>query len=792
MSRRAREFSARKAGGGEAPAAFWWLPEGGRAGGGSARGAGEEAEEGAEGAPRPTTPSRPGRGEGPPAAAGDAAGEERKAPPPGRRSSALAELGELPPPISARGPGPASGSLRSEEDEGEEEDILEAWRRRRHAQLQRLGLTKLALCARESPEGTPPRRSGPTPSLLRRRRLQLDSESSDGSDSDVDGGGEGEGSPPAILAELGTHKEFLRSLSERLGLGVEGTRPVAQPVRQAAPAEDEGGTGVGRSGEGEEGRPGPPVGEPGDASPPRAPVQSARGPPEGGSPVPAAAIEPAPPPQPAAEELLAGCGAEAPPAEGGSGTGACAPPFPPEMLAIPSELSPVLVQPVRPEHPASLLQAQSGLFPLSPPGWATPPRPPTPPSEALRALRASPRQESPMLPSLLDLCSETVADNLFCYESESEAESGGEDGTGGAGEGRAPEAEAGGASQEEGLRAAVAMAAREEVAELISVAAAAAQTRAEGVAAEAASDGEAGSAGGWHVPQTTSPPGDTEERALTAARASPEAGSPRSRSAQGARGTAEEQDEEALLLAEYRGWKEASAADAEPAAAPRLADAGDGAAADPVSVANRSAGAGEEAELLAEYQVWKDHLEQRKIAAPASETAGGRAAAPGEGGGAAPSGEEADDRARGAEPPEEVSPMPSGQPGLLDQLACAELPPELEQVFLADLLGWESVLPAAGPGSGVSSPEAAGSVLLPGAAVHQEVAPADGRGGAAAVGPPAEQPPTGCLPDAADLRRAGEAAATEPLFADDAVVRALTSRLQACLVHLPGEEGRGQ
>ena len=136
--------------------------------------------------------------------------------------------------------------------------------------------------------------------------------------------------------------------------------------------------------------------------------------------------------------------------------------------------------------------------------------------------------------------------------------------------------------------------------------------------------------------------------------------------------------------------------------------------------------------------------------------------------------------------------MPSGQPGLLDQLACAELPPELEQVFLADLLGWESVLPAAGPGSGVSSPEAAGSVLLPGAAVHQEVAPADGRGGAAAVGPPAEQPPTGCLPDAADLRRAGEAAATEPLFADGAVVRALTSRLQACLVHLPGEEGRGQ
>ena len=218
-----------------------------------------------------------------------------------------------------------------------------------------------------------------------------------------------------------------------------------------------------------------------------------------------------------------------------------------------------------------------------------------------------------MLPSLLDLCSETVADNLFCYESESEAESGGEDGRGGA-EAREAAAEADGASQEEGQRAAVAMAAREEVAELIHVAAAAAQTRAEGVAAEAASDGEAGSAGGWHVPQATSPPGDTEERALTAARASPEAGPPGSRSAQGARGTAEEQDEEALLLAEYRGWKEASAADAEPAAGLRLADAdaGDGAAADPVSVANRSAGAGEEAELLAEYQVWKDHLEQRK------------------------------------------------------------------------------------------------------------------------------------------------------------------------------------
>ena len=73
-------------------------------------------------------------------------------------------------------PGPATGSLRFEEDEGEEEDILEAWRRRRHSQLQRLGLTKLALCARESPERLPSRqRPAPAP----QRRLQLDSDSSD-------------------------------------------------------------------------------------------------------------------------------------------------------------------------------------------------------------------------------------------------------------------------------------------------------------------------------------------------------------------------------------------------------------------------------------------------------------------------------------------------------------------------------------------------------------------------------------------------------------------------------------
>ena len=795
MSRRAREYSARKGDGGEASPSFWWLPEGGGARGGSARG----VEEGLKGAARPATPPRPGTRAEHSAAAADAAGEELEAPLPMRVGIAVAGLGELPPPVSERAPEPAAGSLSLEEDEGEEEDILEAWRRRRHAQLQRLGLTKLALCARESPDETPPRRSGPAPPP-RRRRLQLEPGSSDESNSNTDGE-EDEGSPPAILAELGTHKEFLRTLSERLGLGVERTRSVAQPMRPSAPVEEEG-RGEGKraatgattaAGGGARGQPSTSAGEP-DASPPRPPELSAWYPLEGGSPAPTAAGESSLPPQRAAVEISACPGAGAPRlVEESPRVGASPPPFPPDMLAIPPELSPVLVQPERPENPAPLLQAQSGLFLLSPPGWATPPRPPTPSSEALRAFRSSPRAASPMLPSLLDLCSETVADNLFSYESESE--SGGEDEKEGA-DASEPEEEAGEAlpqvceASPEGLREAVETAALEEVAELID-AAVAAIAGTGSVAVEATADGEAGSAGDRHASDDAPIPEETENRALAAARQE----SPESHNAEVSHGTAEEQDEELQLLAEYRGWKEASAADTDLAPAPRLVDVQVGVAADPASGSGRSGATGEEAELLAAYHGWKDNLEQQKITAPAGEAAGDRTKVSYEGGGAAFPGEEGGDggdRARGAEPLEEVSEAPSGQPGQLDHLACAELPLELEQVFLADLLGWESDLPAAVPGSAADILETAASILSPVAAVFQEAPPVDGHGGAVPLGPPVEQPLPGCLPAAAELRRAGEVAVAEPLFADDVVVRALTSRLQACLAHLPGEEGGGQ
>ena len=44
------------------------------------------------------------------------------------------------------------------------------------------------------------------------------------------------------------------------------------------------------------------------------------------------------------------------------------------------------------------------------------------------------------------------------------------------------------------------------------------------------------------------------------------------------------------------------------------------------------------------------------------------------------------------------------------------------------------------------------------------------------------------LPPGADLRRMGEAVAAETLFAEDAVVQALTARLKLCLPHLPVDE----
>ena len=56
---------------------------------------------------------------------------------------------------------------------------------------------------------------------------------------------------------------------------------------------------------------------------------------------------------------------------------------------------------------------------------------------------------------------------------------------------------------------------------------------------------------------------------------------------------------------------------------------------------------------------------------------------------------------------------------------------------------------------------------------------------------PPEEPavlvPSG-LPPGAELRRRGAAVAAEPLFAEDAVVQALTARLKLCLPHLPVDE----
>ena len=519
---------------------------------------------------------------------------------------------------------------------------------------------------------------------------------------------------------------------------------------------------------------------------------------EGGSPVPTAAADTSLPPLRAAVEIPACPGAGAPRAvEECPGEGASSPLFPPDMLTIPPELSPVLVQPGRPESPTPLLQPQSRLFLLSPPGWATPPRPPTPSSEALRAFRSSPRAVSPMLPSLLDLCSETVADNLFSYESESE--SGSEDEKEGA-DAPEPKKKAGEASPEAGeasperLREAVETAAEEEVAELID-AAVAAIAGTGSVVAEAAPDGEAGNTGATRALDDAPFPEDTENRALAAACASPGEESPEIHKAEVSDVTAEEQDEEALLLAGYRVWQEASAVDMHPTPAPSLVDVQAGVAADPAGGSVRSGATAEEAELLAEYQGWKHNLQKEQITAPVGEAAGDRAVASYEGDCTAFPSEEAGDgggRARGSEPLEEVSVVPSGQPGQFDQLACAELPPELEQVFLADLVDWEIDLPAAAPGSAGNILETAASIISPQAAAFHEVPPVDGQGDAEPLVVSVEQPLPGYLPAAAELRRAGEVAAAEPLFADDAVVRALTSRLQACLAHLPGEEGGGQ